>query len=110
MHHMGLMGQQQGLIAAAVAAVAGGARADAAPARSAAGSAGGAAAAAGSLASQTQGEQMRSVLAAKSNDLQEFKLQFNCCGTGVEKVRVGLWVAEAVAGPRREKPQACWLH
>lgn len=31
---------------------------------------------------------MRSVLAAKSSDLQEFKLQFNCCGTGVEKVRV----------------------
>jgi hypothetical protein len=30
---------------------------------------------------------MRNVLAAKSSDLQEFKLQFNCCGTGVEKVR-----------------------
>uniref|UniRef100_A0A383WIA2 F-box domain-containing protein n=1 Tax=Tetradesmus obliquus TaxID=3088 RepID=A0A383WIA2_TETOB len=89
LHQLGLMGQQQGLIAAAVAAVAGAAP----PARPAGSSAGGAAPAlstAGSLAGHTQGEQMRAVLAAKSNELQEFKLQFNCCGTGVEKALVSL--------------------
>jgi hypothetical protein len=26
------------------------------------------------------------MLMAKSGDLQQFKLQFNCCGTSVEKV------------------------
>jgi hypothetical protein len=34
-----------------------------------------------------QTELMRAMLLAKAADLQQFKLQFNCCGTGVEKVR-----------------------
>lgn len=33
-----------------------------------------------------QTELMRAMLLAKAADLQQFKLQFNCCGTGVEKV------------------------
>ncbi|KAF6253885.1 hypothetical protein COO60DRAFT_1628088 [Scenedesmus sp. NREL 46B-D3] len=93
MHQPGLMGQQQGLIAAAVAAVAGGVRAEApAPAGTPGSSTGGgaAAAAAGPGAGHPQGEHMRSVLAAKGGDLREFKLQFNCCGTGVEKALVSL--------------------
>jgi hypothetical protein len=36
-----------------------------------------------------QAEVMRSMLAIKAADLDTFKLQFNCCGTGVEKVRGG---------------------
>jgi hypothetical protein len=35
----------------------------------------------------TQTDVMRSMLLAKAADLEQFKLQFNCCGTGVEKVR-----------------------
>lgn len=73
---IGLAGQQQGLIAAAVAAVAGG-RSDSP--RSAA--------TAGAIVAAAHGDHMRSVLAGKANDLATFKLQFNCCGTGVEKVR-----------------------
>lgn len=42
------------------------------------------AAAAAAAASQT--EVMRRMLAAKAAELDSFKLQFNCCGTGVEKV------------------------
>jgi hypothetical protein len=34
----------------------------------------------------TQTGVMRSMLLAKAADLEQFKLQFNCCGTGVEKV------------------------
>jgi hypothetical protein len=67
-----ILGQQQqqgGLVAAAVAAV----------------SDRDALAASGGSGSGTQGDAMRRVLAAKSQKLEAFKLQFNCCGTGVEK-------------------------
>ena len=39
----------------------------------------------GGVSSQT--DMMRSLLLAKAVELDQFKLQFNCCGTGVEKVR-----------------------
>lgn len=34
----------------------------------------------------SQTDLMRSMLMAKASELEQFKLQFNCCGTGVEKV------------------------
>lgn len=34
---------------------------------------------------------MRSMLLAKAAELDQFKLQFNCCGTAVEKVRTRCW-------------------
>jgi hypothetical protein len=34
-----------------------------------------------------QTDLMRSMLMTKAGGLQQFKLQFNCCGTSVEKVR-----------------------
>lgn len=73
---IGVMGQQQGLIAAAVAAVA-------------QGNNHGGAAVAAPAAPGLQGEHMRRVLSAKATELDVFKLQFNCCGTGVEKVGGG---------------------
>jgi hypothetical protein len=72
-------GQGHSLVAAAVAAVS---RADSS--RSGGGT--------GPLASLGlgghHGEHMRSVLSSKATSLSVFKLQFNCCGTGVEKVCV----------------------
>lgn len=38
-------------------------------------------------AAGSQTDLMRSMLLSKACELDQFKLQFNCCGTGVEKVR-----------------------
>lgn len=80
MLNINVVGQQQGsLIAAAVAEVSrverprGGGRS--------------VSAAAAVTQSALQGEYMRKVLAGRAEGLDTFKLQFNCCGTGVEKVR-----------------------
>lgn len=73
MLNINVLGQHNGgLIAAAVAAVS---RADVPRGNAAAAS-----------QSALQGEYMRKVLGGRAEELDTFKLQFNCCGTGVEKV------------------------
>jgi len=61
---------------------------------------------AAATAGGSQTDMMRTLLLAKASELDQFKLQFNCCGTGVEKVRCRVALMAALSGsPGQRRPQ-----